>query len=104
MDEHEDLARRLAHILHRIELHDQDYTTRFYLLLDAVAVAHRCGYDAGFRIDPKEPEWPVVFISLPTGQASWHIPQYPKEWDGHSTEDKYTRVHQFMSQQGLRYE
>jgi len=46
----------------------------------------------------------IVFIDLPTGQASWHIhdselPQFgflPREqgrrWDGHTTEQKYERL------------
>lgn len=49
-------------------------------------------------------EWMnIVFIDLPTGQASWHIhdrdlrlfahlPPYTKQWDGHSTAEKYDRL------------
>jgi len=44
-----------------------------------------------------------VYIDLPVGQASWHyhdsethlfahLPPYEKEWDGHSTEEKYERI------------
>lgn len=51
-----------------------------------------------------EKEWSnIVYIDLPTGQASWHIHDrdleyfkhlkpYSKEWDGHSTEEKYNRI------------
>ncbi len=51
-----------------------------------------------------EDDWRhVVFISLPTGQASWHIhdselPMFEHlksrgvVWDGHTTEEKYKRV------------
>jgi hypothetical protein len=52
-----------------------------------------------------DPEWEnVVFIDLPTGQASWHINTdemgvfehlsfIPGDsWDGHSTEEKYKRL------------
>ncbi len=54
--------------------------------------------------DPVEPEWPVVTIKLPTGQACWHISpddvdlfegvkrNDESEWDGHTTEEKYNRV------------
>lgn len=50
------------------------------------------------------PEWHnCVYIDLPTGQASWHyhdshahlfahLPPYRKQWDGHTTEQKYERV------------
>jgi len=46
----------------------------------------------------------VVYIDLPSGQASWHIhdseivlfkgvPFFKdRKWDGHTTEDKYQRV------------
>lgn len=44
-----------------------------------------------------------VYIDLPTGQVSWHfhdsqahlfahLPLYEKPWDGHTTEEKYTRL------------
>lgn len=51
-----------------------------------------------------DPEWrTVVFIGLPTGQASWHVhdsvkhllrgvPPGENNWDGHTTEEKYRRV------------
>lgn len=51
-----------------------------------------------------EKDWrTIVFITLPTGQASWHIHKddikyfshlsfvYPP-WDGHTTEEKYERL------------
>lgn len=55
-------------------------------------------------IEGWDPEWHgCVYIDLPTGQASWHfhesqahlfahLPAYPGEWDGHSTEEKYERL------------
>ncbi|MBD1995310.1 hypothetical protein H6G00_01525 [Leptolyngbya sp. FACHB-541] len=57
----------------------------------------------GLGADPKEPEWPVVFLELPSGQVSWHVPMseidnfsflgaYFYGWDGHTTEEKYDRV------------
>jgi hypothetical protein len=44
-----------------------------------------------------------VFIDTPAGQMSWHyhdseaaafadLPPYTKEWDGHTTAEKYERV------------
>lgn len=54
--------------------------------------------------DPQCPKWPVVFVELPTGQASWHfspddwwigacIPRrHGAVWDGHTTEQKYQRI------------
>lgn len=54
--------------------------------------------------DPEEPEWAVVIIDLPTGQASWHVSPDDMDlfghvhqseintWDGHTTEEKYRRL------------
>ena len=56
-------------------------------------------------------EWNgCVYIDLPTGQASWHfhdceahlfshLPPYEKDWDGHTTEEKYDRVSRSALQQ-----
>lgn len=56
-----------------------------------------------YRADPDAPDWPVIFITLPTGQVSWHINPADIDlfahvtvgtgtWDGHSTEEKYARL------------
>jgi predicted metal-dependent hydrolase len=56
--------------------------------------------------DPAAPDWAVVTIELPTGQACWHISAADEElfqhvdqeparaiaWDGHSTEEKYRHI------------
>lgn len=60
------------------------------------------------HIGPAEdaPGWSIVYVELPTGQASWHIARSdmplfahvptsdPKgnHWDGHTTPEKYQRV------------
>lgn len=90
----------LARVLRLIEEHDLRYEVRNALVLHAVAGAALLGYPAGFRLDPDEPEWPVAFVELPLpagapGQVSWHLPQHPRAWDGHSTEEKYRRVQAF---------
>ena len=68
------------------------------------------GYDVyrtKTEIEGWDPEWyNCVYISLPTGQASWHYHDDEKElfdfiikrdveWDGHSTEEKYERLNDF---------
>lgn len=69
-------------------------------------------YPAELREDPEDEdgEWSIVYVDLPTGQASWHI--HPRdmdlfphvkfgtdaEWDGHSTEEKYRRVNALTQQ------
>lgn len=58
------------------------------------------------RTDPAAPDWPVVTLQTPAGQAAWHIsaadedlfqhvehdPEHAFEYDGHSTEEKYARI------------
>lgn len=76
------------------------YRERAHLVAHLAAVYPSCiGYT-----DPAEPDWAVVTVSLPTGQACWHVapgdmdlfgfvPASDAElWDGHSTEEKYARL------------
>lgn len=86
----------LIDVLAQVEKHDTDYDTRFGLVWKAVEHARAVGYPAGVRIDPAEPEWPTVYIELPAGQVSWHMPQHPETWDGHDTAEKYRRVREFV--------
>lgn len=69
-----------------------DYKARNQYVYEALSLACECGFPHGVRIDPDELEWPVAFIELPTGQVSWHLPQYPTLWDGHTTEQKQVRM------------
>lgn len=64
--------------------------------------------------DVDEPGWTLLYVTLPTGQASWH--QHPRDrdlfghvehvpaddpraqWDGHTTEEKYERLRQVTAQ------
>lgn len=73
---------------------------RLVALLAAVFPSARCKTS----IDGWDPEWHgCVFISLPTGQASWHyhdsqahlfehVEERMVSWDGHSTPEKYKRI------------
>jgi len=61
-------------------------------------------YPSCIGIDKDEPDWPVLYIQLPTGQISYHIgpndldliKHFPLdesvEWDGHSNSDKSFRL------------
>ena len=53
--------------------------------------------------DEDEPDWPILYITLPTGQVSWHIaprdmdlfrhvPLGNAVWDGHDVVEKYERL------------
>lgn len=85
----------LRNVLHKIKNNDLIYDKRYKLVFKALSLAIELGYKAGVRIDEEEPEWPVVYIELPTGQVSWHMPQHIKKWDGHTTEEKYKRVDEY---------
>lgn len=79
----------------------------------AVALAMQLARKAGYLIwvhSGDDPDWPVVFIELPTGQVSWHVPIaelmtfFPdtpvapaSPWDGHSTAEKNARIRAFMA-------
>ncbi len=73
------------------------YRARMEYLWHAVAFASAAGFRVGVKIDPAQPGWPVVYIDLPTGQVSWHIPEYAGEYDGHTTEHKYNRIEAFAA-------
>ena len=86
----------LRELLAAIQAADHDYETRYGLVLEAIAAAHRAGLEVGFRCDTNEPDWPVAYIELPSGQVSWHVPQHARPWDGHSTQEKYQRIARFL--------
>lgn len=66
-------------------------------------------WGAGIGKHPDDPAWnpewrTIVFVDTPLGQMSWHmhdsdaalfahLPAYTGAWDGHTTEDKYERMH-----------
>jgi hypothetical protein len=87
----------LADMFNLIEQADEagHYEDRNRWIYHALSVAISDGLEAGIRIDPEEPEWPVIFFELPTGQVSWHVPQHPHSWDGHTHEEKYERIHSY---------
>ena len=87
----------LKALLQAIEANDTQYHIRYALVLRAAGTAAELGLATGIRIDPEEPEWPVVYIELPTGQVSWHMPQHPVPFDGHTTEEKYRRIQEYVN-------
>lgn len=89
----EELKRELA-LIERAE-EAKRYDVRNRSVLYAVGLAAACGYPCGIRLDPSEPDWPVVYIELPNGQVSWHLPQHEREWDGHDTPEKYRRCREY---------
>jgi hypothetical protein len=80
---------------------DEVYAERSAVVLAFAQAAQMCGGTVGKLVDPAEPDWPVLMIDTPYGQVSWHLkasempadmPDYPGEWDGHTTPEKYERL------------
>jgi hypothetical protein len=88
----------LAETLRAIVEHDTDYDVRGALVWRALALAASAGMSAGVNLDPRpaDPRFPlVVYIELPTGQVSWHMPTHRTGWDEHTTAAKFTRIEQW---------
>jgi len=84
---------------------DDAYFDRNQAVMAFGKLAQKLGYKVGLKVDPKEPDWPVLMIDLPTGQVGWHLPkdeiigqwpEYEGEWDGHSLEEKRNRLAEFI--------
>lgn len=94
----------LKRILSLIKENDINYDIRYGLVLEAIGLAQKCGYFVGLDYDEEQIkennfDWVLVYIDLPTGQVSWHMPTYYKQfnktWDKHTTEEKYERIEKF---------
>lgn len=85
---------------------DSVYRERSHLLALLAAIYPSVLVDGA---DREAPDWPVLYIQLPTGQVSWHISPIDQDlfghvrrtiahtlnapvWDGHTTDEKYERV------------
>ncbi|MEA5366068.1 hypothetical protein VA596_41530 [Amycolatopsis sp., V23-08] len=89
----------LKRLLAEVERHDTNYVIRYPLVVRALGIAAELGYVVGIALDPAEPAWPVVYIELPAGQVSWHMPAYGGEYDGHTTPEKYQRIRDFIARE-----
>lgn len=70
---------------------------------NAIAVALSRLFPSWIGVDTDEPDWPVLYVELPTGQVSWHFSPDDADllsgasvggtpWDGHTTDEKYARL------------
>ena len=83
------------------------YRERAQLAAAFAKLAQGHGHTAVVGTDPQEPDWPVLYVNLPTGQVSWHFSPddadlldgfervAPNPWDGHSVKEKYARLAAF---------
>jgi len=78
--------------------------------LAALAVVLQYPMSLGYDSKQPDPRWQtLLFIELPTGQVSWHIhkddlplfdslPQNQIIWDGHTREERDTRIQNHFTQ------
>lgn len=92
-------ASALAVVLTHIVEADTNYAVRYPLVFEALHLALSAGFRAGIGADVTEPEWPVVYIELPDGQVSWHMPAHVKDWDGHTTPEKFARIARYVARE-----
>jgi hypothetical protein len=85
---------------------NEPYYDRNQLVQLCAQLAGLLGMTVGIGTDEDEPDWPVVFIDLPTGQVSYHIPmeelvlqiqEYPNLWDGHTNTQKRDRIRKYIN-------
>lgn len=91
----------LAAVLAQIKAHDEDHAFRYQLVLNALLLARTAGLECGFGIhrdsDGRMDGFRVVvYIMLPTGLTSWHMPEWGGVHDGHTTRQKYARIDAFI--------
>ncbi len=94
-----------------VDTRNKAYAERNMCVALIARLAEMLGYKVGMKQhegEEWEDEWRhVIFIDLPTGQLSWHlhdselenfpgIVPYLKEWDKHTTEEKYQRIAAFI--------
>ena len=51
---------------------DEAYLDRNLCIQAMVKMAKKLGFNSGLK---EGPEWPILYIDLPTGQVSWYIPK-----------------------------
>ena len=85
---------------------DEAYLDRNLAVQIFAVMARHIGYNVGVK--NRNDEWPILYVDLPTGQVSWHIPKeeiaayfpdYSDEWDGHNVNEKRNRLMRFLEAQ-----
>lgn len=81
------------------------WASRNELVRLVVRDARLVGFRAGYATDPDGHEGfrSVAWVELPTGQVSWHLPDFPHEtdpswvWDGHTRKEKADRIAAYLA-------
>ncbi|MGP6240421.1 hypothetical protein ACNF40_08470 [Cuniculiplasma sp. SKW4] len=86
---------------------DEAYLDRNLCAQVIVRMAQKLGYATGIK---ENGDWPILYVDLPSGQVSWHIPKcellsdlpkYSKEWDGHDVAEKRKRIMEFVKNENF---
>lgn len=79
--------------------------TAFRAISNAPQVTTDWNLDIGWREDPEEPGWAIVWATLPAGEVSWHIPEElvpdwlekdEGDYDGYDREEKNDRIEDWI--------
>jgi hypothetical protein len=97
-EDRDDSVEILKDTLRLLEERDQDHEVRPVLVLTALGMAAMAGLETGIRVDPADPDRPVAYVELPTGQVSWRMPAHQRPYDGHTTAEKYARIKAYVGQ------
>ena len=82
---------------------DEAYFDRNQAFQAMAVMARKLGYGVGTITE--DPQWPTLYIDLPTGQVSAHIPKdellsvfspYSGQWDGTGVEEKRERMKDYI--------
>ncbi len=97
---------------------DEAYLDRNLAVQALARMAIKLGYKVTITLDAKDKEYGIIYIQLPTGQVSWHIPLDELDasltdqkslfesiigdffntnvWDGHDVGEKRIRLRKFV--------
>jgi hypothetical protein len=83
-----------------------DWDRRNALVRESLAWATLAGFPVGWgRADQGDTQFPwIVYMGLPPGQVSWHVPRrpaglpwYDETWDGHDRAEKARRIREWVA-------
>lgn len=70
---------RLLTMLEQVEAAEPASRAWYVLVIEAVALALRCGFQAGFYYHPGEAADLVAVIRFPGGPVRWYLPHFDGE-------------------------
>jgi hypothetical protein len=86
---------------------DDAYLDRNLLAVALVRMAYERGFEVGRG--PEVDGYVALYVQLPAGQVSWHVPVHmvppdfhdilpPANWDGHDLEEKRRRIREYAEE------